>query len=213
MSKNDFLVQTERKVFRASFQDGLIDIGIAAFTLMMALGPLLSVPLGDFWASFVFLPFWGLLYLLLRWVRRQFVIPRIGTVTFGVERIAKLKRGGIVILVLNILFLGIGAITFFFPGDIGFSVALRFSAVTLIFFSMVGYFYDLPQLYVYGALSALSIPVGEWLWQQELASHHGYPVVFGALTAIIFLRGLYQFIRLMQIELPPIEDQPNTGHA
>ena len=94
MSKKNLIQQAEREVFRASFEDGLIDIGIAAFTLMFAVAPLLSETLGDFWSSFVFLPFYGLLYILLRWVRKQFVLPKMGSVVFGAERVAKLRRGG-----------------------------------------------------------------------------------------------------------------------
>jgi hypothetical protein len=198
-------------VFQASFEDGLIDIGIAAFTLMFVVAPFLSVPLGDFWAAAVFIPFWGLIFLLLRWVRKRFVFPRIGIVTFGAERIARLKRGGVVMLVLNVIFLAVGAITFFYPGELGFLIALRFSAIMMIFFSMAGYFYDFPELYVYGVLCALAIPGGEWLRQQGYASHHGYPVVFGTITGIIFLRGLYKFIRLMQHDTPSFEEQPTEG--
>lgn len=211
MSKNDVLAKAERKVFRASFEDGLIDLGIAGFTFMFSVAPLLSVRLGDFWSSFIFLPFFGALYLLLRWVRKRFVVPRIGRVEFGLERIAKLRRGGTVMLILNLIFLVIGAVTFIYPGELNWLVALRFSAVILIFFSMVGHLYDFPRLYFYGGAAALAIPAGEWLWQQKLVSHHGFPVVFGSLTVLILLIGLYKFTRVMQREVPGYEDQPNEG--
>jgi hypothetical protein len=207
MSGKNVLEQAERKVFRASFEDGLIDFGIAAFTLMFAVAPLLSETMGDFWSSFVFLPFYGVLYLFLRWVRKRYVIPRTGTVTFGAERVAKLRRGGWVMLVLNVLFLVLGAITFFYPEAPDFMIALRFSAIMLILFSMAGYFYDLTQLYIYGVLCAAAIPVGEWLWLRGIASHHGFPIVFGTITAVIFLRGLVKFVRLMQTEIPLFEEQ------
>jgi hypothetical protein len=207
MSSKNVLEQAERKVFRASFEDGLIDMGIAAFTLMFAVAPLLSETLGDFWSSVVFLPFWLVVYLLLRWVKQRFVTPRTGTVTFGEARVAKLRRAGWVMLVLNVLFLALGAITFFFPEAPDFMIALRFSAVMLLFFSMAGYFYDLNQLYVYGVLCALAIPVGEWLWLRGMASHHGFPIVFGTITGCIFLWGLVKFIRLMQREVPTFEEQ------
>jgi hypothetical protein len=211
MSDKNLLAQAERKVFQASFEDGLIDIGIAGFTLMFAVAPLLSVPLGDFWASAVFLPFWGLLYLLLRWVRNRYVLPRIGTVTFGADRIARLKRGGVVMVVLNVIFLALGAFTFFYHEGPGWMIALRFSAIIVIFFSMAGYLYDYPLLFIYGVLCALAIPGGEWLWQQGYVSHHGYPVVWGALTAIIFLRGMVKFINLIRRGVPQFEEQANQG--
>lgn len=213
MSNNDFLAKAERKVFRVSFEDGFIDIGIAAFTLMFAIAPLLSVHLGDLWSTVIFLPFWGLVYLLLRWARKRFVAPRIGRVTFGSQRKDRLRRGGLVMLVLNLIFLVLGVTTFFYHDGPGWLIALRFSAIMLVFFSVAAYFYDLPQLYLYGVLIALSIPIGEWLWQRELASHHGYPLMFGLVTLLIFLRGLYKFIKLIRKDTPNLEEQPNQGEV
>jgi hypothetical protein len=211
MSKKDFLVQAEKKVFQASFEDGLIDIGIASLTLMFGVAPLLSESMGDFWSSAVFLPFWAVLYLLLRWVRKRFVLPRTGTVSFGAERISRLRRGGVVMLILNVIFLLGGVFSFFnFEGN-GYKIALGFSASVLMFFSLIGYLYDLPQLYVYGLLMALGVPAGEWLWQSGYASHHGYPVVFGTVTVLIFLRGVIMFARLMRHPVPDFKDQPDVG--
>lgn len=208
MSAKNYLEQAERRIFRASFEGGLLEIAIAAFLLMLAIAPLLSVFWGDFWSSFVFLPFFGLVYLLLRWVRKKFVVPRIGSVSFGPERIAKMRRGSIVMLVLNVIFLLLGFLAFFYAGSAGsgWLVALIFSAVTLLFASMVGYLNDLPQLYVYGLLCALGVPLGEWFWQQGIATHHGYPLVFGAISAGIFLYGLLKFARLMRTDVPGFED-------
>jgi hypothetical protein len=211
MSKNDFVAQAEKKVFRASFQDGLIDIGLSGLTLMFSVAPLLSESMGDFWSSAAFLPFWAALYLLLRWVRKRFVLPRTGTVSFGAERVSRLRRGGVVMLVLNVIILLGGLVSFFnFDGN-GYRIALGFSSSVLVFFSIAGYLYDLPQLFVYGLLMALGIPVGEWLWQTGYASHHGYPVVFGTITGLIFLRGMIMFAQLMRQPVPDFGDQVNAG--
>jgi hypothetical protein len=112
-------------------------------------------------------------------------------------------------LVLNVVFLLLGILSFFFPGRSGWLIAMRFSAIMLLFASMAGYFYDLPHLYIYGLMFALAIPVGEWLWQQGYATHHGYPLVFGTITGLIFLIGVYKFVRLMRRELPGLEDLPS----
>ena len=84
MSQGIDLKAADRKVFSASFDDGLVDIFIASFSLMFAVGPLtttyLNAYLGGFWGDFLgtmmFLPFFGVVYLLLRWVRKRFVAPR-----------------------------------------------------------------------------------------------------------------------------------------
>ena len=57
--KNISIKEADRKVFRTSFDDGIVDIFISSVVLMFALAPFLSVYLGDFWSSVIFLPFWG----------------------------------------------------------------------------------------------------------------------------------------------------------
>ena len=51
------LKEAERKVFKATFQDGMWDIFIGCIVLQFAIAPLLSSKLGDFWSSVIFLPF------------------------------------------------------------------------------------------------------------------------------------------------------------
>ena len=77
MSQDIDLKQADRKVFSASFDDGLVDIFIASFALAFALGPFttrfLNPHLGDLWGDFVgtlmiFLPVWGMIIL----IQKQF---------------------------------------------------------------------------------------------------------------------------------------------
>ncbi|MGB3702110.1 MAG: hypothetical protein WA997_12650, partial [Anaerolineales bacterium] len=55
--------EADRQVFRSSFEDGLVDIYISGVVLMLVVAPFLSVNLGAFWSSAIFLPFWGAIYL------------------------------------------------------------------------------------------------------------------------------------------------------
>ena len=87
MSDHKTLKAVDRKIFTSYFQDGLLDIFLAAFVLMFAVGPFLSGPLGDFWGTVIFLPFFGLVYLILRYIRKRVVSPRIGSVTWGEMRV------------------------------------------------------------------------------------------------------------------------------
>jgi len=58
MSEEKFsLDQADRDVFRSAFEDGLVDIFMPSWVLMFVVGPYLSVYLGDFWSSAIFLPF------------------------------------------------------------------------------------------------------------------------------------------------------------
>ena len=215
MSKEINLKEADRKIFTASFDDGLLDIFLASFVLMFAVAPFLSVYLGDFWSSFVFLPFWGIVYLVLRWLRVHVVIPRTGSVKFGSLRKKKLTAFTIVMLVLNTIFLILGMVAFTFPGESGWRFILPFGAMVLILFSLGGYFLGLTRLYVYGLMLALAPVVGEWLYQKFGASHHGYPVTYGLSAAIIFLIGLVKFITLVRDNPIPPEDlslmEPENG--
>ena len=210
MSDNKILKSVDRKIFKSYFEDGLIDMFLAAFVLMFALGPFLSRPLGDFWASMIFLPFWGVVYLLLWVIRRRVVAPRIGSVKWGEMRKKKLRTGTIILFVINVIFLILGLVSFFAPIASGYAMSIRFSVMMLILFSAAGYMLDFNFLFVYGILSALAMPVGEWLYQTAGFSHHGFPVVFGTISGIMFARGLYKFITLvketpLQVEEPTIQ--------
>ncbi len=68
----------------------------------------------------------------------------------------------------------------------------------LIGFSAAAYFLDFPRLYAYGLLGALAPLIGEWLYQNMGASHHGFPIVFGTLAGVMILTGLVTFIRFLQ---------------
>jgi len=206
MSQNIDLKQADSKVFTASLNDGLLDIFLASFVLMFVVALFLSRYLGDFWSAFIFLPFWGLVYLVLRWLRVHVVNPRIGTVKYGPIRRKKITAFTIVMLVLNILFLLLGIVAFIIPSVTGWRFILAFGAQVLILFSLGGYFLDLKRLYVYGLMLALAAPVGEWLYQTYKVPHHGYPVTYGLLALIIFLVGLAKFITLVRNNPLPPED-------
>jgi MFS family permease len=209
MSQNKTLETVDRKIFKTYFEDGLIDMYLAAFVLMFAVAPLLSGTLGDFWSSFIFLPFFGLVYLVLRYLRRRVVTPRIGTVKWGDMRKRKLRKGTLTMLVINLVFLALGVVAFFMPIGSGFVMSLRFGIMMLVLFSAAGYYLDMNFLFVYGVMIALAMPVGEWLYQTAGFTHHGYPLVFGSMAGVMFVRGLYKFIHLIR-ESPLDAGEPTS---
>ena len=208
MSENKTLRAIDRKIFKTSFEDGLLDIFLASFVLMFAVAPLLSGRLGDFWSSFIFLPFWGLVYLILWYLRRKVISPRIGTVKWGEMRKKKLRIGSIIMLILNFLFLGLGIFSFLAPIDSGYAMSIRFGVMMLILFSGAGYMLDYAPLYIYGVLMTMAIPLGEWLYLNVGFTHHGYPAVFGTLAGIMLLHGIYKFFTLVKNIPVPSEEHP-----
>ena len=209
MSLSVSLKEAERRAFRTKYDDGLWDILLGCFFLMFAIAPLLSASLGDFWSSVVFLPFWGLAYLLIWLVRRYVVSPRVGMVKFGPARRKKLMWFTTLMLVVNAIMLILGIVAAFSFGKVsGYLMALGLGLFLLFGCNLAAYLLDFPRLYVYGLMLGLSIPVGEWLFTHGYASHHGYPLTFGADSTIMILVGLLVFLRLLRKFPMPVEGIP-----
>ena len=207
MSHPISLKDAERKVFQSTFADGLWDIFISFFALQFAIAPLLSRTLGDFWSSAAFLPLWGGAYLIIRQIRKKVVAPRIGEVEFGAMRKTRLEKFTVTLLIINIIafILGIVAALRFTSLPAG-GPTLVLGLILLIGFSTAAYFLDFLRLYAYGLLGALGTQIGEWLYQNMGASHHGFPIVFGFTAGVMFLTGLVIFIRFLRDNPLPAGD-------
>jgi hypothetical protein len=197
------LKSAERTAFRTTLADGLWDISIACFILLFAIAPLLSKSLGDFWSSAIFLPFWGLVYLVI-WLARKYVVqPRLGTVKFGAVRQKKLRNFTLIMLALNILVFILGiivalAVDFQDRAQLGWLIALALGLFIIMGFSLAGYLLDTPRFYLYGLMLLAAPPIGEWLYQYHGFTHHGYPVVFGFAAGVMILTGLVLFLRFLK---------------
>lgn len=212
------LKSAERKVFQTSFSDGLWDVLVGCFALQFAIAPLLSVHLGDFWSSAIFLPFWGLVYLAIWLTRKHVITPRLGTVHFGKARQEKLRKFTTIALVANALIFVLGLVAAFAFGGAagngsasvrGMVISIVFSLFLLAGFSFAGYLLDYPRLYLYGLMFFVGPIVGEWLYQNHGASHHGYPLVFGIGAGVMILTGLFLFLRLLKNN--PLMETPQEG--
>lgn len=201
------LKAAERRAFKTTFSDGLWDILIGCFVLMLAVAPLLSVKMGDFWSSAIFLPFWGLVYLAIRWARMAIVAPRIGTVRYGKMRQQRLRKFTLWMVGFNALLLGLGILALVtfdqvaawrglgLPGT--YSIALGLAL--LVGFSLAAYLLDFTRLYVYGALLFVAPVAGEWLRVNFGAAHHGFPIAFGFSAGMMILIGIVLFARILSI--------------
>ena len=210
MSQKISLKEAERKAFRTTFNDGLVDILLGCFLLMFVIGLYLSDSLGDFWSSAVFLPFLALVYLAIWLIRRYVVTPRIGMVKFGQARKAKLAKFTVVMLVINVVAFILGSVAALSFGSVpGQMISILFGLILLMGFSIAAYFLDFNRLYIYGLLAGLSPLIGEWLWTHGYATHHGFPITFGTSSGIMILVGLAVFIRLLHNNPVPIEGIPS----
>jgi hypothetical protein len=59
-------------------------------------------------------------------------------------------------------------------------------------------------LYFYGALFIAAPSLGEYLATNYSASHHGFPIVFGGIAALMVIFGGLSFFRMMK-KYPPVE--------
>jgi len=202
------LKSAERKAFQTNVADGLWDVFIGCFLLELAFAPFLSKFMGDFWSSFIFLPFFGLVYLAIYLVRKNVVAPRIGTFKYGKPRQKKLMVFTIIMVVLNLVIFLLGLIAYFIFDKFsnGFLMGALLGILIMVGFSAAAYFLEYPRLYLYGSLIMLAPLLGEWLYTYHGASHHGYPIVFGPIAGFMILIGLITFARLLknhpEIEIP-----------
>lgn len=203
------LKEAERKAFRTKTNDGLWDIFLGGYFLMFVIVLYLSPILGDFWSSVMFLPYFALAYLAILLIRKYVVTPRVGIVKFGLVRKAKLAKFTVVMVAINTsaLILGILAAVSFgnVPGQV---YPIILGMILLFGFSLAAYFLDYNRLYIYGLLVGFSPIVGEWLWNQGYASHHGLPITFGISGGIMILVGLVVFIQFLRDNPLPITDGP-----
>jgi hypothetical protein len=194
------LKRLERSTYRAATDSGLWDMFLAGVFAMLAVGPLLSVHLGDFWSTAVFIPFWAGGLWAIHYVQTRVIRPRLGVVEFSAPRKRRLATLGVVMLVANVLALILGIFaatrTPTIQDDI---VPISFSLVLLGGFSTAAFVLGIPRVFAYGVLLATAPPVGEFLFRRGYASHHGFPVVFGLSAAIILVSGIVRFLRF----LPP----------
>jgi hypothetical protein len=200
----------EVKTFKAAKDDGLWDVMLASAVAMFAVAPLLSELLGDFWSSAVFLPVWLVIYVAIRQVREHVLKPRVGTIEIGEERRRSLSRASMILLVVNIVAFVGGTVAWFGFGSDWFDIdglvyPFSLGLVALIGGTAVAYFTHIGRFAVYGLILAAAPIVGEWLWQNGYADHHGYPVVFGVAAVIILAAGLGRFISLLRSHPLPTE--------
>jgi hypothetical protein len=209
---SDDLKAAERRVFRTAVDHGLWDVFLASVVAMLAIAPLLSGTMGDFWSSAIFLPVYGGVYVAIRLLRERVVVPRVGLVQFGSYRRKRLRRFVVVMLVFNVVALVLGTIAAIaVQRGMGVPfIPIVFALLVLVGFSLAAYFLNIPRLFLYGVLLAVGSLIGEWLFRRGYVSHHGYPVVAGVTAGVIAAVGLIKFVLLVRSH-GPVGDGPSPA--
>ena len=201
------LSKRERDAFVSVMDSGLSDILLASFTTFFAVAPLLSDLLGDFWSSAVFIPFWIAVFLVVSAIRKNVVIPRVGQVRWSAPRQKKLKTTSWAMLAVNVVVFVIGLVALlnYRPnGSSQWVYPTALSLTMLVLLSIGAYALSLPRFYFYAILLAICPAVGEYLFQEGLASHHGFPIVFGIASVVIASIGLLKLAKVVKLDPPVI---------
>lgn len=218
MSQQISLKEAERKAFKSTNQDGLLDIlwglpllfGNSSAIILDNLGveaPMNYVPM------FIVLAVGLIGY----WAAKKYITtPRIGMVKFGPSRIRKIKRMRIVSVIavlatFALLLLTIARI--FNPAAWqwpGWLVDVAFGIFAFLICGYFAYTRDYPRLYLYGLLMGLSIPTSVFL---EANAGITFPIAWVISGSIILLVGVIIFIRFLRDHPLPSDSPPTTEEA
>ena len=122
----------------------------------------------------------------------------------------RLMKFSIIMLVINSVALVLGVIFALNNRPVsGQTTTFIFGFLLLMCFSIAAYFLDFNRLYIYGLLVGFAPLVGEWLFSNFNAVHHGFPIAFGAAAAIMILVGAAVFVRLLRHNPVPSNGIPS----
>lgn len=204
------LKEAERKAYRLSTsQDGLYDIFIGAYIVLMSAAPWLDENgLRSPWNVALTITLGMLILLSVVLLKKFIVAPRIGLVRYGVDRKKRMKKlaaGMAVTFLLTLVLFGmtVSAIYFrepIFNGSLEWSFPLDIvhtAAGVFIFalFCVIGYMNDYPRMYFYGFLFGLGYVVSTAL--QDITGNPFYwPWALAGLVAVVI--GIVLFIRFLR---------------
>jgi len=202
MTENISLKKIERKAYRSTFQDGLLDIVWGIIILGMGFSPILKT-----WGipkpfSFLLMPLLALSIFMLG--KKYITIPRIGAVKFGPKRKATKKKILVFaavlfpIQIILIIFAQNGSFPFnYLKNSSGLLTPLVIATFCIIFFALLAYIIDFPRLYLIGVLMGASLLTAEILYS-SLGSPLDGLIPFSISGFIILLIGFFVLARFLK---------------
>jgi hypothetical protein len=202
------LKRLERKAWRFSFQDGLLDIYLGLLLVVLSIPELLPGIFTSELREYAAYAGLALIAFVVYWAAKRFIsAPRMGRARFGPARKARQTRaaivygvsalGGVIVLLLALVWRS-GA-----PGGASAWMgarelfALGIGFWMMLIFGLGSYFTDFIRGYLIGALYALAFGGAILL---------GEPILFALCGAIIVLLGLVVFVRFLRAHPVPEAD-------
>lgn len=208
------LRQLEKKAFRTTYEDGLLDMDMGGIIASMSALAFLLEDDADRWVNFGLFFVGMLASTLLYQLGKKFItLPRMGQVVFGPARKRRAATlAGIlgVIVALQVLIVLGSVLLWKYPGLagwLGWSVdqpdteRLVVAVIGALFvgpsMTLMAYFTDFPRGYYIAVM--LSLAVFMMIWFRS-------PVIMLVIAGLIFIPGMVLFIRfLRKYPLPPAE--------
>ena len=218
MSQQISLKEAERKAFKSTNQDGLLDILWGLYLLFGNSSAIILANLGV-QAPMNYIPMFIVLAvgLIGFWATKKYITtPRMGMVRFGPTRLRKIKRMRFVSVIavlatFALLLLTIAGI--FNPSGWqwpGWIVDVAFGLFAFLICAFFAYTRDYPRLYLYGLLMGLSIPASAFL---EAYAGISFPIAWVITGSIILIVGVITFIHFLRDYPLPTESPPPTEEA
>jgi len=202
------LKEFERKAFRSTFQDGLWDILIGVIALNFAMGTWLgNQGWGDFWGPMTVLPINLLVYAGV-WLGKKYItLPRVGRVKFSPARNRKTRKLVAAISILLALCVLAGLVILSVNSNLPGSVlpAIIFAILCLAVFGLAATWLNVPRFWAYGALLAITYPIGHLMKQGTVwgvRSAFAPFFVTGPLIIIVGVALLLRFVRDYPVSIP-----------
>jgi len=196
------LKEIEKRTWRSTFEDGILDIYFGILILGLGVGMSISSLLPnhiDMLVPFIFIGI-GLAFFL---SAKKFITkPRLGVVKFGLKRKGR-KLKTLIVLSVNLIILLILYIIRFtnpelnleFPGYLdGLILGLLFITAPVCF---TAYFIQYPRFYLYGILVGISFFLSD-LFSIFIPEPFDTLIVFSLISGIIILMGIMYLVKFLQ---------------
>lgn len=206
MKTNDSLKAVERRAYRSTFEDGVLEITVGMLLLIFAwISALESLGISRFIGyTLLVIP------ILIPWLGKRFITnPRLGMVEFGSRRKSRRRillwiLAAIVFLTLPLIIMMVGSgipagQTWFFVAAIGAPV-----------FAIAVFIMDFPRLYLYAAVLAVGVVQSEFLIT-SIGEPLNAVLSFGLPGLIILIVGLVLLVRFVRKYPKPNSEASHAG--
>lgn len=209
-------MEIEKRVYKSSFEDGLIDIMIGSIFIALGISPYLGEISGL--ETFGYLIFYLLLILpgfIFQTLGKLYIVqPRIGSFKPGPKQKLNLK----LLFLMNLIQLTITIILLLFqitgsgsgPTLPGYSAALLFSFFIFLPFSVLAFSLKVNRLYLIGFMGAMAMFLTETVASLTGRVQSIEILTFGTVGIIIMSWGIVFFIRFLK-KYPKIREVEVNG--